>query len=226
MSRGGFKITRNNWDYERGERVDWLDAFARKIEDASKEPRTAVEQARARDAQDYQSLFEQITSIVSRQSGRQNAVETKVQEYQDKTGLKEYLRRMNAAKEEERKKVAQDPEIGQLPKAFSKFPPKVQEDIKNFIRNKCETHHGNIQVPALVEEVSKTFRNAGIQPQDVNDMHFEKFVSDEISKAKERNPTSDEHNVNIGLGVGIDDKDVDSANFDVFESLTPAKTSS
>lgn len=223
MSRGGFKITRTNCEYERGERVDWLDTFARDIEKASKQPRNAVEQARARD---YQSIFDQITSIVSKTNGRENLVETKVQEYQDKTGLKEYLRRMNAAKEEARKKVAQEPAAGDLPQSFAKLPPKVQEDIKNFIRNKCETHHGNIQVPALVEEVSKTFRNAGVQPQDVNDMSFEKFVSDEIMRAKERNPSADEHNVNIGLGVGLDDNDADSANLDVFEGLTPVKTTS
>jgi len=211
MSRGGFKIRRNS-EQESGDRVDWLDAFARKIEEASKSPRNAVEQARARD---QRSLLDQITHIVSRQP-QHSSVESKVQEYQDKTGLREHLRRMSA-KEEALAKTAEE-----LPESFKKLPDKVVDDIKNFVRNICETRHGNIQVPALVEEVSRTFRQAGLQPQDVNDMRFEKFVSDEISNAKKRNPGTDEHNANIGLGVGVDN-DVDSANLDVFEGLMPIK---
>src|SRR3990167_3110466 len=211
MSRGGFKIRRNS-EQESGDRVDWLDAFARKIEEASKSPRNAVEQARARD---QRSLLDQITHIVSRQP-QHSSVESKVQEYQDKTGLREHLRRMSA-KEEALAKTAEE-----LPESFKKLPDKVVDDIKNFVRNICETRHGNIQVPALVEEVSRTFRQAGLQPQDVNDMRFEKFASDEISNAKKRNPGTDEHNANIGLGVGVDN-DVDSANLDVFEGLMPIK---
>lgn len=222
MSRGGFKITRTTMGEDSGDRVDWLDAFARKIEEVSKSPVNAVEVARARD---QRSLLDQISSIVSRQAGPSFSVEDKVQEYQDKTGLKEYLRRMSAVKEEERKKLAQEDQ-SELPDNFSKFPENIKNDIKTFIRNKCETHHGNIQVPALVEEVSRTFRQSGVQPQDVNDMHFEKFISDQIARAKARSPSTDEHNNNLGLGVGIDNNNVDSANLDVFEGLTPVKNSS
>lgn len=222
MSRGGFKITRTTMGEDSGDRVDWLDAFARKIEEVSKSPVNAVEAARARD---QRSLLDQISSIVSRQAGPSFSVEDKVQEYQDKTGLKEYLRRMSAVKEEERKKLAQEDQ-SELPDNFSKFPENIKNDIKTFIRNKCETHHGNIQVPALVEEVSRTFRQSGVQPQDVNDMHFEKFISDQIARAKARSPSTDEHNNNLGLGVGIDNNNVDSANLDVFEGLTPVKNSS
>lgn len=219
MSRGGFKITRTSMGESSGDRVDWLDSFARKIEEASKSPTNAVDVARVRD---QRSLLDQISSIVSRQA--KGSVEDKVQEYQDKTGLKEYLRRMSAIKEEERKKLAQESTVGELPESFNNFPEKLRNDIKTFIRNKCETHHGNIQVPALVEEVSRTFRQAGVQPQDVNDMQFEKFISDQIARAKSRSPSSDEHNTNLGLGVGVDNNSIDSANLDVFEGLTPVKS--
>lgn len=222
MSRGGFKITRVTMNENSGDRVDWLDAFARRLEEVSKSSLTAVEQARARNEQ---SLLDQISNIMSRQVRNSASVEDKVQEYQDKTGLKEYLRRMSAAREQEQRKNAQQEDISELPENFDKFSNKIKEDIKTFVRNKCETHHGNIQVPALVEEVSRTFRQAGVQPQDVNDMHFEKFISDQIARAKKRNPSSDEHNVNLGLGVGIDKNNIDSANLDVFEGLTPVKNS-
>ena len=222
MSRGGFKITKVTMGEGSGDRVDWLDSFARNIEQASKSPLNAVEQARARNEE---SLLDQISNIMSKQVRNSSTVEDKVQEYQDKTGLKEYLRRMSADREEERKKTAQENSIGELPESFNRFSDKIKSDIKNFIRNKCETHHGNIQVPALVEEVSRTFRQSGVQPQDVNDMHFEKFISDQISKAKGRSPSADEHNTNLGLGVGVDKNNIDSANLDVFEGLTPVKSS-
>lgn len=220
MSRGGLKITRVTMGESRGDRVDWLDAFAKNIEEASKSPLNAVEQARARNEQ---SLLDQISNIMSRKVRDASSVEDKVREYQDKTGLNEYLRRMSAAKEAERKKTAQEESVGELPESFNKFSDKIKGDIRTFIRNKCETHHGNIQVPALVEEVSRTFRQAGVQPQDVNDMHFEKFVSDQIAKAKQRNPSTNEHNTNLGLGVGVEHDNIDSSNLDVFEGLTPVK---
>lgn len=216
MSRGGFKITRTC----DSERVDWLDSLAEKVNEVSKHPITAVESARARN---QQSILDQITSIVSRQMSGFSSVEDKVQDYQDKTGLKEYIRKLHAQKNQN-KKTAQEG-VGteqELPKIFNKFPENVKEGIKNFIRNKCETHHGNIQVPALVEEVSKLFRQFGVSPQDVNDMSFEKYISDQIIKAKLRHPSVDENNVNLGLGVGIEN-DLDSANLDAFEGLTPTK---
>lgn len=220
-SRGGIKITKVTMNKNSGDRVDWLDAFADGLESISKSPLTAVEQARARNEQ---SLLDQISNIMSRKVINLSSVEDKVQEYQDKTGLKEYIRRMSV-KEQERKKIAQEESVGELPENFNKFSDKIKEDIKTFIRNKCETHHGNIQVPALVEEVSRTFRQVGIQPQDVNDMYFEKFVSDQIAKAKKQNQSYDEHHANLGLGVGVDNDHIDSANLDIFQGLTPVKSS-
>lgn len=222
--RGGIKINRTQYDYETGERVDWLDAFAQRIIDTAAvqapEPVNAVQQARARD----QSMLEQITSIVS---GRHNSVESKVREYQDKIGLNDYLRNVNADNLKHiAQKIAADSAIltndhHELPGSFDRLPPKVRDDVKNFIRNKCETHHGNIQVPALVEDVSKTFRNAGIQPHDVNDQQFERYLNEEIIAAKKRSNSIDDHNVNIGLGVGVDIDDNVSDN--TLSWLNPVK---
>ena len=217
MSRGGFKVRRADYsEHESGNRVDWLDSFARKVEEISDKPRNAVEVARSRD---YRSLVEQISSIMSRRPATQNAVETKVQELQQRTGLTEWLRRQAQAAEAEMKTGEEE-----LPQLFKKLSPEVQENVKAFIANLIATHHGNIHVPAIVEEVSKTFRGKGIQPQDVNDMLFEKYISDQIVKAKKNEPIAEEQNINIGRGIGIDTQDMDAANIDAFEGLNPVKT--
>lgn len=225
--RGGIKITRSDYhEREPGDKVDWIDDFANKLHQIAEDPRTAVEAARARD---QQSLLDQIVSIVSRQHGQSGSVEDKVRELQDRTGLSELLRRRAQQTVQALQKAAEEGSEGEvveeLPEGFKSLPNELQDDIKNYIRNKIDTHHGNIQVPAIVEDVSKTFRLHGVQPHDVNDTRFERYVSNEIVKAKKREPSFDEHNVNIGRGVGTSDKDnSDAQNSDVFEGLMPAKT--
>lgn len=211
MSRGGLKITRSDYsERETGDRVSWIDSFARKIEQVDGS-QNAVEAARARD---HKSIVDQISAIMSGRSNKKESVEGVVQDMQDRIGLKEYLRRINAAGQEN---VSND-----LPKCFSDLPEKIRENIKNYITNTIETHHGNIHVPAIVESVIQMFRLQGVSPQHVNDMEFEKYISDKIVEQKQKNPSEDEHNANIGKGIGVD-KEIDSANTDMFESLMPVK---
>lgn len=212
MSRGGLKISRvsGTEPTDTSDKVDWLEAFARKLK--ASEPSTAVEAARVRDAK---SLHDQISAIMGNKPNF-TTVDEKVQYYRKQMGLDVFLQKMN--EEKTNMKIA----IAQLPESFNKFTDKDKEDIVNFVKNKCETHHGNIQVPALVEEVSQTFRQRGIQPQDVNSMEFEKFISDEILNAKKQSPTVDEHNVNIGRGVGLE-TDIDAQEGGLFDNLMPVK---
>lgn len=220
MSRGGFKITRVSdsapqspleENKSNGDRVNWLDAFARQLEAVSNNPNTAVDAARTRNSQ--QSMLDQISSILNNKAHA--TVESKVQDYQDKTGLKEYLRRLSVVKDQNQKFASQ------LPSTFDTMSAQDKEDIVNFLRNKCETHHGNIQVPALVEEVSKTFRQRGLQPHHVNSNEFEKFVSDIIVECKKGNPSVQENNPNLGRGVGVDlQQSPETA--DVFQGMNPA----
>ena len=222
MSRGGFKITRCDFsERDSTDRVDWIDSFARKVENLSKDPQTAVEAARIRN---QQSIVDQISSIVSK-NPTFSTVEGVVQDMQERIGLKEYLRRISSEEESDGKQALAE-DAHELPDTFDNLPNDVKEDIKTYIRNKVETHHGNIHVPAVVEDVMQTFRTKGIQPQDVNDTRFEKYISDEIVRAKKSKPSFDDRNLNIGRGVGVDSNDVDSANFDMFDSLNPAKTNS
>lgn len=213
MSRGGFKIQKVEEEQLSGDRIDWLDSFAQKIENVSNAtnasvPRTAVEVARRRN---YQSIIDQISSIVGGKA-QPNAVEAKVREMQDRTGLNEWLKRQAQVESS----LPEDPNL------FGKVPESVKEDIKNFIWNLISTHHGNIQVPAVVEEVSRIFKSKGVTHQDVNDMAFEKYISDQIVKAKKNEPMAEEHNTNIGRGLGVE-KEVDPESGDAFSGLNPVK---
>lgn len=220
MSRGGFKIIRSDY-YERevADRVGWIDSFAKKIQQIEKDlPTTAVDAARERD----HSWIDQISAIVSRNPHR--TVESVVQDYQDKIGLKEWLTRSS----EEENKIKQAQQISsvvsnQLPESFQKFPNNLQEDVINYIRNNIETHHGNVQVPAIVEDVLQIFKQRGISSQDVNQMEFEKYISDQILNCKKNQPNFQEHNVNLGKGVGLSTQDLDGSNEDIFKGLNPVK---
>ena len=216
MSRGGFKINKvsdsDSYESSKEETLpSWLELFANKIKNNST---TAVEAARQRDAN---SFYDQISAIVSKKPAH-SSVEEKVREYQNKIGLQEYLRRVS--QNETSYKVAQQPT--QLPESFNKLTEKDRQDIITFVRNKCETHHGNIQVPALVEDVKQTFRQRGVQPQDVNDKVFEKFISDEIIRAKKMNPSAEPLNNSLGKGVGLE-QDFGTDNQDFFANLLPVK---
>lgn len=228
MSRG-FKIIRSDFfERERSDRVDWLDSFARKIEQISNHPQTAVEAARSRD---QQSIVDMIGSIMN---GRQHSngastVESVVQDMQERTGLAEYLRRVKSSKDSVEKIAQEVHSEGQkisndLPDSFSDLPEKTREDVKNYINNLVETHHGNIHVPAVVESVIQTFRLQGVGPKHINEMTFEKYISDQIMSQKQKNPSAEEHNTNLGKGIGIDTNDVDTSNTDMFEGLMPAKS--
>lgn len=231
MSRGSLKITRTD-DYESSRRVDWLDSFARKIEQTAADPRTAVEAARQRD---QKSVVDMIQAIMSGRPGKPNTVEGKVQDMQDRTGLQEYLRRVQSDdqsadvvksgdQDEEGKETAKkdDDRTDSLPDSFSDLTEKTRDDVKNYINNVIETHHGNIHVPAIVESVIQTFRQNGVSPHHVNDVAFEKYISDRIVDQKRKSPAQEEHNTNIGKGIGVDN-DLDG-NDDMFEGLMPVKS--
>ena len=208
-----FKITRDD------SRVDWLDAFANKINEISQQPRTAVEVARNRE---QQTILDQIHAIVSGNpyasynvGGR--SVEGVVREMQERTGLSEYLKR-----------VANDPAVSsgskeELPESFAKLDAALKDKINYFITNLIETHHGNIHVPAVAESVLTTFQNQGINTQQINDPLFEKFISDCIVKVKKSDvgKSNDADVMNIGRGVGVESGD-EGKEDDAFGHLMPA----
>jgi hypothetical protein len=217
MSRGGFKITRIS-ETETGRSSDWMDGFANRVANVD----TATNAVQAARARDQQSLIDQITAIMGGDRPRFSSVQAAVEDYQERTGLKEWLK-LTAEQNENQTKQAQDLGMGSLPQIFNKFPQDLQNDIATFVRNKVETHHGNVQVPAIVEDVVQTFRQRGVSPRDVNDTEFEKFISDCIVRSKSLNPGINDNTINLGKGVGLDVKNVDSGNVDIFEGLNPVK---
>ena len=135
MSRG-FKISRQEcYEIQPKTRVDWLNEFVKNIEKADNNSKTAVEAARERDKN--QNLLDQIVSIVSGKPVlNRNTVDSKVQELQERTGLKEYLKRQAQI------------EANELPDFLKK---KLSNDtiqrLTDYIRNHVDSLKGNFKVP-------------------------------------------------------------------------------
>lgn len=213
MSRGGFKITRNDYcDKDTSDRVDWLDEFAKKLANKEKlpPPKSAVEAARMRD---QQSLLDQISSIMGNKAVH-SSVESVVQEMQERTGLKEYLRRQSNAQLPGKKTAAAE--------VFQNFSQNIRNNIVNFIKNRIETHRGLVALPAIQEEILSTFKRDGVQEQDVNTPEMANFINQLIIVEQKKSPTTDVFDVNMGRGVGVKDmNDDDGENSDFFRGLLP-----
>ncbi|MBC8294549.1 MAG: hypothetical protein H8E55_01935 [Pelagibacterales bacterium] len=210
MSRDNFKINRNSHDYVRSERVNWLDEFVDNLEKSSR-PKSAVEVARERS---QTSVLDQISGIVGNKSTHAT-VESKVKELQDRVGLTEYLNRVSSDKESA--KIASL----DMNDAFDKFGPKMKDDIINFCRNKISTHRGQIAVPAVQHDILTTFKQYGLQPQDVDTDKVAECISNLIESELRNNPSTDISNPDLGKGVGVTDMDDDNSNSDFMAGLLP-----
>lgn len=214
MSRG-FKINRHNYDYATSERVDWLDSFADKIQEASQT--TAVQVARERS---QATVHEQINSIMmgGSPSSSYATVDDAVRDMQERTGLGEYLKRVSNKLKAD-KTASENIESD----AFEGLNAKLKESIINYCTNKISTHRGQVTVPAVQHDVLTTFKNSGLQPQDVNCEAVARLISNMILKEQQTSPAKEENNMNMGLGVGRDDIDHnDSDNQDWMKMMTPS----
>lgn len=202
MSRGGFKINRNSYEYARSERVDWLDNFADQF--AKDHPKSAVEVARERD-QRAQSIHDQIRSIIF--NNPHHTVESKVKEMQDRTGLTEYLKR------------AADESATNKNDIFAKFGPQMKQDIISFCKNRISSYRGQIAIPAVQEDLLSSFRQQGLQPQDVYTEDVARFINNLIMDEQKLNPPTNNNSSDLGLlDKNLDD---DSDNNDFFKSIMP-----
>lgn len=218
MSRGGFKISRSDYsEIDRGDKVDWLEDFAKNLEAKNNQPpKSAVEAARQRNDQ---SFYDQISSIVGNKPAT-NSVEGIVQQMQERTGLREYLRRQSE-KQIKNTKVAQEVSND----VFGHLGPKLKETILALIKNKAKTSHGLTAVPAIQHEILSIFQNQGVQPQDINTPEVAKVISDLLLEETGQNPVNTVDNNNLGRGVGVMDvEDDDHSNSDFFKGLLPAKS--
>ena len=190
-------------------RTDWLDAFANQIVAAADKPKeTAVEAARIRQSQ---TILDDIRSIISKKPVH-TTVASKVDELQERTGLKEYIRR---------KQILNDITASAQLDVFASMDEDLKSDIDSFVTNKVKTRHGNIVVPALQEDILQLFKNRGLTANDVEDPEFEQYLFDAIKSVKDLNP-SRENLKDLGKGVGVS-TEVDKLNSDFFGSLSPSK---
>lgn len=200
-----FKLNRSSYDYTRSERVDWIDEFANQIEKASV---TAVEVSRYRN---QTSIHEQINSIINNGPITANkTVEGIVHEMQERVGLKTYLAAVVAKRETN--KVAQTEE------AFAGLNPALKESILSFIKNKTKTNYGHgVTFSSIQHDLISLF---DVSPEDINNEEVSRFIENLIAEERKLNPSSDDHNHNLGKGVGVMDAD-DHENEDFFKGLMP-----
>jgi hypothetical protein len=215
MSRGGFKVNRQaDVTESEGNLSGWLKEFAKKQDGQG----TAVDAARARNAQ---SFLNQIVSIMGNPP-RYATVDDAVKDMRERTGLNTYLEKIKSAEASEDSKKKVNKLAAGLPESLAKYT-NVAEDIENFVRNNIRNGHSlSATVPQLQHDILAIFgvRN-GIEPHDVMNDEVAKYLSDII--LSERSLTApDEHNPNIGYGVGRTDID-DYDNQDAFEGLMPAR---
>lgn len=199
--RGGNKITRADYfEHSVGTKnstwlEDTLNAIAKAQE--SVEAQTIVEQGRDRSS----SFLDQINSILS----PKQSVEGKIQDYHEKTGLKEYL---------EKNKIASE--------ILSSLNSDTKDKILTFIKNKITSNRGLVSLPALQEELLNTFKTQGVSPDEIHDPVLSKYISDQILEEKKKFPDMQLDHSNLGkadLDVGnVSDY---GKNEDFFTSLMP-----
>ena len=202
------KVNRGGSDFVRSERVNWLDQFADSVVKAS--TITAVEVARNRQ-QSSSPIYETINSIMMGRSAF-SSVDEKVQDMQERTGLKVYLQRVS---QEQNKvdKIASEGPFGDLDKS-------LREDIINYSTNVVRTSRGlGVTVPSLQYDILAQFKKRGLQPDDVNNELVAKLLSDLILNEKKLHPTVDEHHMDLGKGVGVSDTSDDADGSCFFDGL-------
>jgi hypothetical protein len=213
-----FKISNNHYiDRESSKRVDWLDDFADRLNKlADPAAVTAVEVARQRSSSD-KSIYDQISSIVS---GRPvfSSVQGAVEDLHRRTGLSEYLKRVNS-ESNQRYKEADNSKKAFVACVFSD-DDNIKERVIAFVKNLVNTHNGHIAVPAVQCEILDMFARE-CSPEHVNNDDAAKLISDIISSIVS-NTSQQSVNHHLGRGVGLD-LHPDADNTDFLKQFMPNK---
>lgn len=238
------KITRiNGSGYEtenEGALAPWLKKFIGAVKaPAPKVQETAVDQARKRNVN--ANYLDKLQNILHNRP-RYATVEDAVKDLRKRTGLEDYLKKINA--EEENKEIkkeaslknkiaARTAQIKSLLKKKANEDLKVPEtiaqhgyiaeDIISFVKNKIDDAHGlGVSVPQIQEDILEVFGpRHGISDRDVYNEDVAKFISDSIESVKSLHETH-VNTPNIGSGVG---QDIDpKENNDVWSGLMPNKS--
>lgn len=205
-----YQRDKKDYEYGRSERVSWLDEFADQYGNSQK---TAVEVARTRQ---QNSLADTINAIFNQSRTGHRTVEGVVKDYQERTGLNEYLQRVS--NEQARTKTASHHEDKIV--ILEDFSPNVKEAVLSYVKNIISNHHGHCSVPAVQHDVLSTFGHQGVKPSHILNDSFAMVVSDLIADAKSQNPYYDGNSQNLGKGVGGDIDENDTDNSDFLSSIT------
>lgn len=187
----------------------WLERFA----DEFSKQKTAVEVARDRD----DSISDQMQQILHGKHSRYSSVEEAVADYQKRTGMLAFQKKMEDAKmkafaaeiaTEDDKKKDEIPDL-------IKRKPEIDAYIRNFIAT-----NPSVSLPAIVFGVLETFGRSGINEQDM-DYDVNQYISSILAGA--RRPI-EQVNMNIGRNVGIkqDSNMSRDPNRDAWVGLMPA----
>ena len=202
MSRNrGFN--RDEFTYNSSQASSWLTEFAAEWE--KKATVTAVEAARQR--QIDADFYSQISSIVGGNK-KHATVESIVEEYQELTGLKKYLKTL-AEKEQsvsDNVKTAQDNSKVELEveedSFLSNLSPELQKSIKTLVENKIKGYNGFVSIPAIQDELLRSLKNKGLEAVDVYNSEMVNFIGQHV-KEYEKNYSSHKNNTNPNLGVPV-----------------------
>ena len=207
----------------------WLDEFAQQWEKTSSV--TAVEAARLR--QSNEDYYSQISSIVGGKK-KHATVDSIVQEYQELTGLKQYLKTL-AEKENQNQdtvKTAQDKSQEQGTTINNSIvmisldedddikldvAQNLKDKIKTFVNNKINSYYGHVSIPAIQDDLLKSLKNQGLEAYHVYDSNLSKFIGNCLGEYKKNHPKFEQTDGTLGTAIiQIDD---DKSNSDFLHSL-------
>lgn len=189
--------------------TSWFDECLLKMsEQLNAKDKNIVEQSRERQAQ---SVLDQINLMLT--SRPSETVESKVQELQERMGLKQFL------KQESEKDLQQIPKFAFLVsenELFLKLKPHIRENILQFIRNIIENSRGIITIPAVQANVYDIFKNQGLQLEEINDEKVLRYINQIIAEFQARN-VSETSDMSLGKGLGNDES---GENTDYFQGMS------
>jgi hypothetical protein len=158
-------------------------------------------------------FYEEISQMFGGQKQKYNSVQAAVDDMITRTGLQSYLQNISA-QQKQNKKTAQDQNL------FPTAKPNVRENIFHFIRNKVSDAHGRIPIAVLQDEILSTFRNDGIQPEDIYSEALARYINQVIIAEQIKNPIHESSDPN--LGKNLQEMDDDGSNDDFFRGLNPS----
>jgi hypothetical protein len=194
----------------------WLKQFENNLQKGAVQPRS------------QQSLFEQINSIMNRQS-KYPSVEAAVEDMKERSGLKAYLDQVKRADNEitqtttgSRKTAADDNQVkskkSRIPIVIQKYPP-----ILNTFQNCIKDTKGNLPIPAIIERVRSIHQGDVSEAKDWDEDSLMYLVSQLNLEAKKANPSNFHDSNNLGARDDMADSDIDVSNTDAFHALNPSK---